>query len=398
MAEEDERSASPQPTADERSAQLAYEQAIKYGEDLRRVYLTEKARRQELELANQLLAAVFASTPDGLVVLDETLTVRQANPVFCRLIEARPEAIIGQPLASVFPAQELHAALAALREGQDEQAQVELTLEQPVQRSLFIRIARLEAGQQRGWVLSLHDQTERKRLEYQKAEFINIAAHELRTPLTFIMGLAELLAEQLEDNPDRELTECVQGIIRGSQRLSAVVDQLLAFTQATEGTLQPFTAREVNLSALLQEIAQQVEERRAAQQVILHIEVLPPQITMHINPILLRTTLYQLILNGITFNKPGGRVDVHAQAQGDEVLIRIADTGVGIPQADLDQIFQPFYQVEEHTRRRTGGLGLGLSIVQNAVAGLGGTIAVESTLGEGSTFSLRLPLRQSGDL
>lgn len=392
MAEEDEH------TSDKRSAQLAYEQAIRYGEDLRRVYLAEKARRQELELANQLLAAVFASTPDGLVVLDETLAIQQANPVFCRLIEARPEAIVGQPLGNVLPVQELQAALEALREDRDEATQVELTLERPVQRSLLIRIARLEAGQQRGWVLSLHDQTERKRLEYQKAEFINIAAHELRTPLTFIMGLAELLAEQLESNPDEELAECVQGIVRGSQRLSAVVDQLLAFTQATEGTLQPFTAREVNLSALLGEIAQQVEERRAAQQVTLHMETSPPQIWMHANPILLRAALYQLILNGITFNKCGGRVDVHAQVQDDEVLIRIADTGIGIPQADLDQIFQPFYQVEEHTRRRTGGLGLGLSIVQNAVTGLGGTIAVESTLGEGTTFSLTLPLHQSSGL
>ncbi|NLH08296.1 MAG: PAS domain-containing protein, partial [Chloroflexi bacterium] len=119
-------------------AELAHQQALKYGEDLRRVYLAEKAKRQELQLANQLLNAVFASTPDGLAVLDENLIVQQANPVFLHLVEMPADAVIGRPLADIKPLRDVLEVLHNAAPSELQNAQFELDIETPVKRSLLV--------------------------------------------------------------------------------------------------------------------------------------------------------------------------------------------------------------------------------------------------------------------
>lgn len=381
-------------------AELAHQQALKYGEDLRRVYLAEKAKRQELQLTNQLLNAVFASTPDGLAVLDENLIVQQANPVFLHLVEMPADAVIGRPLADIEPLRDMLDVLHNAAPSGLENAQFELNVETPVKRSLLVSIAGLTAGQLKGWVLALQDQTERKRLEYQKIEFVNIAAHELRTPLATIIGLSELVLESIEDDFDPELRECLTGIHNSGYRLAYIVDELLAFAQITQGSLDDAGSSEFNLSDLLSDIIEELKPQAQEKQVSMHFDPASEQVEMACNRVLLRAALYQLILNGINFNKPGGSVWARVNVQDDAVQIEIEDNGLGIPQAEIDTIFQPFFQVEEHSIRRVGGLGLGLPIVNRAIAQLGGRLAVESALNEGTTFRLSLPTHQpnEGDL
>lgn len=388
------RDPTPQePGAELTPVELAYQQALRYGEDLKRIYIAEKAKRQELELANQMLNAVFASTPDGLAVLDQDFVIQQANPVFARLVESSQEAVAGQPLAGVLPQPDLLDTLQRMAAGGEEQAQVELSVEQPVRRVLLASVARLAAGQRRGWVLTLQDQTERKRLEYQKIEFVNIAAHELRTPLSSLIGLSELVLDSA-DGLDDDLCECLAAINSSGHRLARTVDELLAFAQLSEGSLHAADVSSFDLADLLADIVEELKPRAEEKRVTLDLDEAAAGVRMELNHVLLRAVFYQLILNGINFNRPGGSVRVSVEPGVHEVRVQIADDGIGIPKSELEAIFQPFFQVEDHSVRSVGGLGLGLAIVQHATQALGGALTVRSALNAGTTFSLSLPTRQ----
>src|SRR5262245_17292227 len=175
--------------------ELSRQQALKYGQDLARIYVAEKAKREQLEIANQLLSAIFASTPEGLVVLNDDLVIEQANDVFAKLVEMTTDAVVGRPINEVLFSEQLAGVLYLLASDETAPHDVELTITQPVKRSLLAKIARLRTGSLQGWIIVLHDQTAQKRLEYQKNEFVSIAAHELRTPLVAILGYSELLID-----------------------------------------------------------------------------------------------------------------------------------------------------------------------------------------------------------
>jgi PAS domain S-box-containing protein len=375
-------------------AELAHQQALKYGRDLARVFVAEKAKRQELQIAYQALRAIFASIPDGVVVLDDAFTVQQGNPAFALLVEMTPESIIGQPLSDVLVSDELLPALEWLTADETVPTQIELNVLRPVKRSLLATIARLRAGRLQGWIVVLRDQSERKRLEYQKAEFINIAAHELRTPLAFIGGFSELLLENLAPKLDQSNLDLLRSVISAAQRLQSAIDELLQFAELNHGDAHTGGISEFLLSDLIQDVASDLQPRADEKLVSLQVTIPDPKIRMVADPALLRSALRQLVLNGINFNTALGSVRIGASQTDDQVTIRVVDSGIGIPQADLKMVLQPFFQVEDHNVRRVGGLGLGLSIARSATEQLGGVLSVESALNQGTTFTLHLPVRQ----
>ncbi len=383
------------PGGDLNPTQLAYRQAMKYGTDLRRVYLAEKSRRQELELSNQLLSAIFSSTPTALVVLDSTLTIQQANPVFIKLLELDSENVRGKSLREIVDAEALFAALHDIDSNRHAPTQIELQLEQPVKRSLLVDIAQLKAGNFSGWIVVFYDQTARRRLDYQKAEFINIAAHELRTPLTSIIGLSELLNDSFTDELEDDQQQCISGISEGGKRLASIVDQLVAFTQLTEGKIALTDSSEYNLLDVIRDEIVDLQSYAETKEITLKLETSPLEIKTNINPVLLRMTIHQLLLNGINFNEPTGSVVLRVERTGEQAAIQVIDDGIGIPQSELESIFQPFFQVEDHNIRRVGGLGLGLSIVKRVVAELGGVLSVDSAYRQGTTFTITIPLKRA---
>jgi two-component system phosphate regulon sensor histidine kinase PhoR len=392
MNDEDRQPAGDKSTEE---SQVGFQQAIKYGQDLANVYRQERARREDLEIAHQLMSAVIASAPDGLVVLNEDFVIQQANPAFARIVEQPAEKTVGRRIDEVLIADDLLPALEHVARHMVSPFQVDLLATEPVKRSLMANIARLEAKRTQGWVLLLHDQSERQRLEYQKIEFMNIAAHELRTPLTTVIGYSEMLLAEIADQGSAGAdlyAEFTQTIINASYRLKGALDEILQFTRVSQGGLHAHEVIGFKLAELIDDILSELASSAIEKEIEL-IGQCPPTLEMFANEALVRTTIYQLVLNGINFNKPGGYVLVNAATMGERVQIKVADNGIGIPQLELERIFQPFYQVEEHSVRRVGGLGLGLSIVGHTVKQLGGTIDVETALDKGTTLTIDLPLR-----
>jgi two-component system, OmpR family, phosphate regulon sensor histidine kinase PhoR len=372
--------------------EMAHAQALKYGQDLVRIFNQEKAKRQELELTNQKLRALWATAPNGLALLDEEMRVIEINPRFAALAELHSDCE-GCHLTEIIPSPKLDEVLQKAAAQAEPFSDIEVSLDQPMQRTLQITGAPLAAGNQRGWVVSLHDLTERKRLEGLKEEFIDIAAHELRTPLAIILGFASVLSE--DDLYQDEMTAApLDAIIQAATRLRMIVNELVEFAATRDSARAIGSLDEFNVWELLGHSVGIVSQQAAEVGIEISLEKRSSHpITIYADRVIIAQAIGHILENAVTFNKPGGRVLVSASQTDTETTIRVEDTGIGIPATELDRVFEMFYQVEDHMTRVRGGMGMGLSIAKRGIELHGGSIHVTSTLDVGSCFIVTLPNR-----
>lgn len=219
-----------------------------------------------------------------------------------------------------------------------------------------------------------------------KGEFLSIAAHELRTPLSIILGYAMMLREDLEGGQQEQ----IEAIVDSALQLTRLVDDMtnLRYLEAGEVALVP---HQLWLQEIIGEVVdrfRQLAQKRDQEIVCDAPEDLPPVPGDREKIALI---LSNLLSNATKFTPGGGQIRVWAEPCGVEVKVGVADTGKGIEQEEWEQIFEPFYQVEDSLRREHGGMGLGLSIARELVRLHKGRIWVESEIGRGSTFFFTLP-------
>lgn len=223
----------------------------------------------------------------------------------------------------------------------------------------------------------------------QQGRFVADAAHELRTPLATLRANLEVIRQDphatLSDYREMSAT-----LDRALNRLEKLTEDLLLLAKGEkEIHVEP-----VNLDVLLTEVMQELESLAQAHQVSLNLEV-ADEVVLPADAPLLARAVSNLIENGIRYNHPGGSVTVMAHHEANGAVIRVKDTGIGIPPDELPHIFERFYRVDRSRARHRGGSGLGLSITAHIVQLHSGRIRAESTPGEGSTFTLWLPCRES---
>ncbi len=377
------------------SPESAFAQAKKYGEDLAKLYALEKAKRVNLQISNQKLQAVFSTTPDGLAVLNKVLHIEEANPAFWAMIE-KPATDKATPLLNVLPYPDLINRLQTPRT-QTKSAihfEVDLQISNTVFKTLLVNAVPLSAGGNRtGWVLSLHDLTEQKRLESLKNEFINIAAHELRTPLAAILGFSQVLKENL--SPEAESADLtnhlVDTILNSSNRLKSIIDELIEFADIRYQTESPQNTETFNLITVIQQALDELGRKALEKAINLETHFTRDPVNLSGDSTIVREAMKHIFENAILFNKKGGKVVIRVTENEEAAIVEVEDTGIGIPQTEISKIFDKFYQVEEHLTRSVGGLGLGLAIAQRGINLHGGTISVQSRLNEGTRFSIILP-------
>jgi two-component system phosphate regulon sensor histidine kinase PhoR len=375
--------------------ELAYAQARAFGKDVARLYAAEKSRRKELETTTQKLQAIFDTAPNGLVVVDEALTVVEANPRFLALFQQEAASVIGQPLEKLMPVADLLDLMGSVKENNLNWGNTETEVTEPIKRTLSVNLSPLDDGQ--SWVLILHDLTERIRLENLKDEFVNIAAHELRTPLAGVMGFVGVLDEELKQFDDPMMNRLIDLILHSTERLRLTIDELVHFAATECHTDHNLHIANIDLAQLLQETIEIFKPQFEANSITCRLDVDYPLVVRG-DRFILGEVIYQLLNNAVMFNKPEGNVIVRANSkiaaeETDEqaTLIEVEDTGIGIPQTDLDRIFDKFYQVEEHLTRGIGGMGLGLTIARRGIEQHRGQLTVTSQLDQGSIFRITLP-------
>ena len=226
-------------------------------------------------------------------------------------------------------------------------------------------------------------------LNQLKSNFIANISHELRTPLTHIKGYLELFSDGNLGPLSEAQTNALKVLKRSSERLEIQVEDLIHFASASRGefTIQiaPF-----NLEQLFEDIHQRYRTKVDEKQIDLQISIPPRHLSIMADLEKISWVLIQLMDNAIKFTSPGGRVTLSAEIEQSIVRISVRDTGIGIPEARFNEIFEPFHQLDGSTTRRYGGAGLGLALVRQIIEAHGSKILVKSTVGKGTTFSFSL--------
>lgn len=235
-----------------------------------------------------------------------------------------------------------------------------------------------------------HARAEAERANSAKGEFLAVMSHELRTPLTAIIGYEELLSDGIT-GPVTDAQKSQLGRIKVSAgHLLELIDQILGFARADVGR-EKLNVQDVRLTEMLRSAASFVEPMAATKKITLTIKLPDDEIVIRSDPGKVMQIVVNLLGNAVKFTDRGG-VTLRAERRNDAVIVDVIDTGLGIAPEHIEQVFEPFWQVEQAITRRTGGTGLGLSVSRRLALVLGGDVTVSSTVGEGSRFTLILPL------
>ncbi|MBI2322040.1 MAG: PAS domain-containing protein [Chloroflexi bacterium] len=351
--------------------------------------LGQALQQQKAAVAREsaVLAAVLHTMDDAILVTDDQGLVQLINPAAERILQVPAGSAIGRTFVSVVRDHELAATLrASLDEPGRADSETRIVAWGVPRRMLRVVVAALPDGEP-GRVVLLQDLTELRRLESARRDFVANISHELRTPLASLKALVETLeAGALDDaTAAREFLGRMHVEVDG---LVQLVQELLELSRIESGRAELRCASQA-LEPLLAEAVERLSPQADRAGLALAVEVpdgLPP---VWADRARVQQVLLNLVHNAIKFTPPGGRVTVRAGCADGEVVISVADTGVGIAAEDLARIFERFYKADKS--RASTGTGLGLAIAKHTVLAHGGRIWAESELGDGATFTFTLP-------
>ena len=338
---------------------------------------------EERDRAGQILDAL----DDGVLLLDGAGRLLVANPAarswFGLPDDLRPglpvQRVLGVPQVSELAEKAAEAGAPVVGN---------LTVVFPEPRTLALRAFPLaDRGPTGRIVVTMSDITQRRRLEVLRRDFVANASHELKTPVAAVRALAETLLTALPEDPEAGRRFAVR-IGREAERLDVLARDLLDLARVERGTLD---VEPVDLVGLAKEMVALLADRAEERRIRLSTE-LQPNVAVRGDRAQLGLLLSNLIDNALRYTPAKGTVCVRLDATESRAVLQVADTGEGIPAAELPRIFERFYRVDKARARQTGGTGLGLAIVRHVAEAHGGTVRVDSELSRGSTFTVTLPV------
>jgi signal transduction histidine kinase len=222
-----------------------------------------------------------------------------------------------------------------------------------------------------------------------KSDFISNISHELRTPLTHLKGYLDLFSDGTLGPLTDMQSDALNVLMRAEERLEKLINDMIHFSQAASGE---FTLKmgPVDLPAIIDKIVSRSEKRADKKEISMLINRSPDLPAVLADEEKISWVILQLIDNAIKFTPSGGSVTVEAAAERDKVRVSVDDTGVGIPKQRLDEIFEPFHQLDSSSTRRYEGAGLGLALVKSIIEAHGSLIKVQSDEGQGTKFEFML--------
>jgi PAS domain S-box-containing protein len=373
-------------------------------------------REQLLETPPVARDLVIDQMRDGVVVINEQELVVDINPAARDLLNRPVQAVIGRHLTELLP--QLQPLLAGHRGQVDVQSETELSVNGR-QRCFDVRLVPLAGWNQqdRGWLLLLRDITAQRaadrRLRLQNAEllrakeaaeaanrakstFVANISHELRTPLTSIIGYSQLMRLQIAMKDYGTILGEIDTVEKASQHLLEMINKLLDLAKIEAGRTE-LSIEQFAIPALLDEVVMMVRPLTDERQNTLRIDSPPDLGEARTDRGKLRQVLINLLGNAAKFTENGSitlRAAYSDNTDSSQLEIQVIDTGIGIPAEALPTLFTEFTQVHSNgqPKSRYGGTGLGLAICKRYAGILGGSIGVESTYGQGSQFTVRIPL------
>jgi two-component system, OmpR family, phosphate regulon sensor histidine kinase PhoR len=365
--------------------------------------LEEQGRRlrealDEARESRALSAAIIATVDVGLVALDDDGGYRAVNPRHEQFLAlAYPDGhhgragqtghVFGPDRTTPLRTEELPSTRATRREQFRDQL-IWVGADRAHQRALSVSAGPVidARGGFHGSVLSYHDVTDLMAALSVKDEFVASVSHELRTPLTSILGFLEMALDAEVSPAVREQLEVIH---RNGQRLLGLVGDLLLTAQAAEGRIA-LTKAATDVSALAEQAVAELLPRAHARKVTVRCE-LAPEAVLLADPLRTRQVIDNLVCNAVKYTPAGGTVVLTVTDAGSEVVLTVSDTGIGISAEDRERLFTRFFRSADAHDLAIQGIGLGLAICKSIVDAHGGSIELESEVGRGSTFRVRLP-------
>jgi len=369
-------------------------------DDLRRT-LTQlsshvRGRMHMLEGERAKVTTILDSMVEGVMALDAQGRVLVANPSVRRILNFTHDQLEDYSLLEVVRNREL-VDLVEWCQSLDvsERCSREVILTMPQRRILEVNAMPLAlADQQRGLVLVLHDITELRRLEKVRAEFVANVSHELRTPLTAIKGYLETLLD--ESSPDPAMYQRFLSVaLTHTDRLGRLVNDLMNLSDIETGKIT-LKRDSVPLAEVVSEVAG-IYHNEASKKGVTFVNQISTEMCVQADRDRLSQILINLVDNAVKYTGTDGTIHFTTMVgeNTEHIILRVQDTGQGIPQIDLPRITERFYRVDKARSREEGGTGLGLAIVKHLVHIHGGTIQIHSAIGKGTTVDVSLPTRLS---
>ncbi len=354
---------------------------------------------QDIADSKSRLRVMVNRLMDGVMTTDGERRIVLANPAFLHMIGWSGDTVVGRLVEEVVADDQLRSMIdEALAMPPDTFTEIvhELSVaawdSQP-ERILDVRCApfRGRTGANLGTITVLHDITASKKMERMKSDFVSMVSHEIRGPMNSLLMQIQVILDGLAGEvtaKQREILERASGKIHN---LTNMVSELLDLARIEAGLIA--NAKEsLDIRRLLEEQVAFHRPAAAAAGITLEIEPLPDLPLIQANPQGMDEVFTNLITNAIKYSPPDSRVSLAAGVDAGFLAVTVRDTGYGIPEEDLEEIFASFYRVKDANTRTIHGTGLGLAIVKSIVNAHRGSIRVESKLGQGSAFTVSLPV------
>jgi PAS domain S-box-containing protein len=359
--------------------------------------------RQELEARKALWRELVECVPAGVMVLDKAGNIRHLNRNMTAMFDIKSRNAAGRHYADILPddiAEEVRLIRAeAMEKGCVINRTLRHSLDKAITIDLGINATLFKASGEPLTIVVCHDRTavnelERLRaLDAKKTESISRAAHELKNPLSAIKAYCEVLAEMY--SADGTASGFLKGIDDETERLLRLVSELLNVSSIESGRLQ-LTLDEVNLADVVRETLYNIDMTNRNHRLVLRTEEGVPPIVA--DQVMMKEVITNLVSNAINYSPAGGDIIIEIHKEGRNVRMDVIDQGLGIPREHLANVFEKFYRVYRPDQPDVPGCGLGLAIVKGIVEAHKGTITAESNVGEGSRFSVLLPVSRAFDL
>ena len=360
--------------------------------DTRHALKSWRDRWQLLHAETRQNASVLLQMTDGVIVLAPDRSILLLNPASRRLLGIHAkDKLLGRSFPEVVRTPEI---VKAVRDAVDRRRPQEVTVEVSdgsVVRPLRVLVDRIETAEESNLLLTIRDETEARRVEEMRREFVANVSHELKTPLAAIKGYAETVEVAIEDDPQAAAhfmkqihVECV--------RLERLVADMMQLARAQAGRTNLRMAELALGSVVAESIKsyQPVADRKRIELSVGDADGVDATVIADREATL--TIVNNLIGNAIRYTPEGGHVRVAVRAEPRHWALVVSDDGIGISQSEQERIFERFYRVEKTRESARGGTGLGLSIVKNLTLAQGGELKLHSSPGQGSTFEVWLPV------
>ena len=359
------------------------------------------ARQQELE--HQIAGresgtqTILGAMQDGLLVVDARSRIMLMNRPFEKLFELRDPAV-GVPLIEAVRHATLDELIVeTLRTGEVMRSELSVADSRTrSERHIEVSAVPIKKAddEMSGAVVLFHDITELKQLDQIRREFVANVSHELRTPLSILRGYIEVLLDEPETSRE-ELTRILSIMERHSKRLRRLVDDLLSLAQL-ESSQAKLELSVVRVDELFNNLIRDWKEKLATKNLKVVVDLTPEAFTLHADGTRLEEVLHNLLDNAVKFSRENGQIHLQAVRRDSEMVLSVADNGLGIGKEHLPRIFERFYRADKARSRELGGTGLGLAIVKHIAQLHGGCVEAESEPGRGTTIRVVLPLRSAG--